>query len=104
MWTRLGDLLFEQVVMLHDSWSTGSGSTRRRNWRRTAITYLHVYNKHLRPLVGHRPLGEFELPGTVTQLLTEVRPARHHEMAAQRKDELFHRRPSPRCTAAHSTA
>jgi hypothetical protein len=28
----------------------------------TAMTYLHVYNKHLRPLAGHRPLEEFELP------------------------------------------
>ena len=41
----------------------------------TAITYLHVYNKHLRPLAGHRPLAEFELPGPVTQVLSEMAAA-----------------------------
>jgi hypothetical protein len=38
----------------------------------TAIAYLHVYNKHLRPLVGHRPLEEFELPGPVTEVLGQM--------------------------------
>ena len=41
----------------------------------TAITYLHVYNKHLRPLAGQRPLAEFELPGPVTQVLGEMAAA-----------------------------
>jgi integrase len=41
----------------------------------TAITYLHVYNKHLRPLAGQRPLVEFELPGPVTQVLGEMAAA-----------------------------
>src|SRR5215208_1045891 len=41
----------------------------------TAITYLHVYNKHLRPLAGQRPLEEFELPGPVTQVLGEMAAA-----------------------------
>src|SRR5215208_1293891 len=38
----------------------------------TAITYVHVYNKHVRPLAGQRPLVEFELPGPVTQVLGEM--------------------------------
>ena len=41
----------------------------------TAITYLHVYNKHLRPLAGQRALAEFELPGPVTQVLGEMAAA-----------------------------
>ena len=41
----------------------------------TAITYLHVYNKHLRPLTGQRPLVEFELPGPVTEVLGEMAAA-----------------------------
>jgi hypothetical protein len=41
----------------------------------TAITYLHVYNKHLRPLAGHRPLEEFELPGPVTEVLGQMAAA-----------------------------
>ena len=41
----------------------------------TAITYLHVYNKHLRPLAGQRPLVEFELPGPVTEVLGEMAAA-----------------------------
>src|SRR5215213_4560198 len=41
----------------------------------TAITYLHVYNKHLRPLAGQRPLEEFEIPGPVTQVLGEMAAA-----------------------------
>jgi len=41
----------------------------------TAMTYLHVYNKHLRPLAGHRPLEEFELPGPVTQVLSQMAAA-----------------------------
>jgi hypothetical protein len=41
----------------------------------TATTYLHVYNKHLRPLAGHRPLEEFELPGPVTEVLSEMAAA-----------------------------
>jgi hypothetical protein len=38
----------------------------------TAMTYLHVYNKHLRPQAGHRPLEEFELPGPVTEVLSQM--------------------------------
>src|ERR687888_585773 len=41
----------------------------------TAMTYLHVYNKHLRPLAGHRPLEEFELPGPVTEVLSQMAAA-----------------------------
>src|SRR3954452_10367632 len=41
----------------------------------TAITYLHVYNKHLRPLAGHRPLEQFELPGPVTEVLGQMAAA-----------------------------
>ena len=42
----------------------------------TAISYLHVYNKHIRPLAGHRPLEAFELPGPVTELLGQMAAAR----------------------------
>ena len=41
----------------------------------TAISYLQVYNKHLRPLAGHRPLEEFELPGPVTEVLGQLAAA-----------------------------
>jgi hypothetical protein len=41
----------------------------------TAINYLHVYNKHVRPLAGHRPLEQFELPGPVTELLGQMAAA-----------------------------
>ena len=41
----------------------------------TAVTYLHVYNKHLRPLAGHRPLEQFELPGPVTEVLGQMAAA-----------------------------
>jgi integrase len=41
----------------------------------TAISYLHVYNKHLRPLAGHRPLEQFELPGPVTEVLGQMAAA-----------------------------
>ena len=41
----------------------------------TAITYLHVYNKHLRPLVGQMPLEKFELPGPVTEVLGQLAAA-----------------------------
>jgi integrase len=41
----------------------------------TAISYLHVYNKHVRPLAGHRPLEQFELPGPVTELLGRMAAA-----------------------------
>src|SRR5215217_1063297 len=41
----------------------------------TAMTYLHVYNKHLRPLAGHRPLEDFELPGPVTEVLSQMAAA-----------------------------
>ncbi len=41
----------------------------------TAMTYLHVYNKHLRPLAGHRPLEDFELPGPVTEVLGQMAAA-----------------------------
>src|SRR3954471_1917264 len=59
------------------SWSTGSGSTAPPELATaTAITYLHVYNKHLRPLAGHRPLEQFELPGPVTEVLGQMAAAR----------------------------
>lgn len=41
----------------------------------TAVSYLHVYNKHLRPLAGHLPLRDFELPGPVTELLGQMAAA-----------------------------
>ena len=41
----------------------------------TAITYLHVYNKHVRPLAGHRPLEQFELPGPVSEVLGQMAAA-----------------------------
>jgi hypothetical protein len=41
----------------------------------TAISYLHVYNKHIRPLAGHRPLERFELPGPVTEVLGQMAAA-----------------------------
>jgi integrase len=41
----------------------------------TAITYLHVYNKHLRPLAGHRSLEAFEMPGPVTEVLGQMAAA-----------------------------
>jgi hypothetical protein len=41
----------------------------------TAVTYLHVYNKHLRPLAGHRPLEQFELPAPVTEVLGQMAAA-----------------------------
>jgi integrase len=41
----------------------------------TAINYLHVYNKHVRPFAGHRPLEQFELPGPVTELLGQMAAA-----------------------------
>jgi integrase len=41
----------------------------------TAISYLQVYNKHLRPLAGNRPLEEFELPGPVTEVLGQLAAA-----------------------------
>jgi len=41
----------------------------------TAINYLHAYNKHVRPLAGHRPLEQFELPGPVTEILGEMAAA-----------------------------
>jgi hypothetical protein len=41
----------------------------------TAMTYLHVYDKHVRPLAGHRPLEEFELPGPVTEVLSQMAAA-----------------------------
>src|SRR4051812_47091779 len=41
----------------------------------TAITYLQVYNKHIRPLAGHWPVERFELPGPVTELLGEMAAA-----------------------------
>jgi hypothetical protein len=41
----------------------------------TAITYLHVYNKHLRPLAGHRSLETFEMPGPVTEVLGQMAAA-----------------------------
>src|SRR4051794_29910804 len=41
----------------------------------TAISYLHVYNKHLRPVAGHRPLEQFELPGPVTEVLGQMAAA-----------------------------
>jgi integrase len=41
----------------------------------TAISYLHVYNKHLRPLAGHRALQDFELPGPVTEVLGQMAAA-----------------------------
>lgn len=39
------------------------------------MTYLHVYNKHLRPLAGQRPLADFELPGPVTEVLGQMAAA-----------------------------
>src|SRR3954468_23935734 len=58
------------------SWSTGSGSTAPPELATaTAITYLHVYNKYLRPLAGHRPLEQFELPGPVTEVLGQMAAA-----------------------------
>src|SRR3954466_1989503 len=55
------------------SWSTGSGSTAPPELATaTAITYLHVYNKYLRPLAGHRPLEQFELPGPVMEVLGQM--------------------------------
>ena len=41
----------------------------------TAISYLHVYNKHLRPLAGHRPLEQFELPGRSPEVLGQMAAA-----------------------------
>src|SRR4051794_5852215 len=41
----------------------------------TAITYVQVYNKHIRPLAGHWPVERFELPGPVTELLGEMAAA-----------------------------
>jgi hypothetical protein len=41
----------------------------------TAVKYLGVYNKHLRPRVGGLPLEAFELPGPVTKVLGEMASA-----------------------------
>jgi integrase len=41
----------------------------------TAVKYLQVYNKHLRPRVGDLALELFELPGPVTTLLSEMAAA-----------------------------
>jgi hypothetical protein len=66
----------EQVETLHDfmvDWFRLDAAPELAT--ATAITYLHVYNKHLRPLAGHRPLEEFELPGPVTEVLGQMAAA-----------------------------
>jgi hypothetical protein len=69
-------VLAEQVETLHDfmvDWFTLDAAPELAT--ATAITYLHVYNKHLRPLAGHRPVEEFELPGPVTEVLGQMAAA-----------------------------
>jgi hypothetical protein len=41
----------------------------------TAVKYLGVYNRHLRPRVGDRPLEDFERPAPVTEVLAEMASA-----------------------------
>ena len=66
----------EQVETLHDfmvDWFRLDAGPELAT--ATAISYLHVYNKHVRPLAGHRPLEQFELPGPVTQVLGQMAAA-----------------------------
>jgi integrase len=66
----------EQVETLHDfmiDWFRLDAAPELAT--ATATTYLHVYNKHLRPLAGHRPLEDFELPGPVTNVLGQMAAA-----------------------------
>ncbi len=60
----------EQVETLHDfmvDWFRLDAAPELAT--ATAMTYLHVYNKHVRPLAGHRPLEHFELPAPVSEVL-----------------------------------
>jgi integrase len=66
-------LSLEQIETLHDfmvDWFRLDAAPELAT--ATAITYLHVYNKHVRPLAGHRPLEQFELPGPVTEVLSQM--------------------------------
>jgi integrase len=69
-------LAVEQVETLHDfmvDWFRLDAGPELAT--ATAISYLHVYNKHVRPVAGHRPLEQFELPGPVTELLGQMAAA-----------------------------
>lgn len=69
-------LATEQIETLHDfmvDWFRLDAAPQLAT--ATAIGYLHVYNKHLRPLAGHRPLEEFEMPGPVTEILGRLAAA-----------------------------
>lgn len=66
----------EQVETLHDfmvDWFRLDAAPELA--MATAMSYLHVYNKHVRPLAGHRPLEQFELPGPVTEVLGQLAAA-----------------------------
>ena len=66
----------EQIETLHDfmvDWFRLDAAPELAT--STAMTYLHVYNKHVRPLAGHRPLEEFELPAPVSEVLAQMAAA-----------------------------
>ena len=75
------------------SCSTGSGWTRGPHLATaTAISYLRVYNKHLRPHAGHRALERCESPGPVTEVLGQMASAGAGQQRATARARASRRR------------